>query len=395
MARQTILVRGTPTTVNWDRLAEAAAGLPTYRGLAYGVAVDETTGMPLTPGRDRLQVRLDAASLHRGLVAQAGGDGAAGIAGAVAWTHSAVLALTADGFLPFDETLEPPLVPVPIGPARILGEFPLRRLPVALAGRVTRRGVALAGVRVEATEYAPRTPRGTRPGEGAVFAPARAVFAIAVPLMLSAARVRSIRISAIAGALGVLSASADRGARCLEVRGAPGLAALTPGQLLAFADAPTEPGEWLRIAAVQPGPTPDFPVVFQLDAPLAHQRRVGAGVSGYRKTGADPWSNLVRDTCAGDTLLFTEGAAALAGGNSIELGSASGTVLEVRRLEALRATTNLQGEYRLPPMHRVALVKVTATEPGPPLPPPGMRTATLTQRLDYDVATNRLNIELP
>lgn len=401
MPRESVVVRGDSVIVGWDIPANPAVAPPRFRGLAYGLAVDETTGQPVTPGRNGLRVRADAASLRRGWVAQASGDGAVGIAGMTPLTDPATLILTADRYLPFSDMILPPVGPPPAVALR-RGEFGLRRTPVAVKGRVTRAGAPLVNVAVEVTQYSARTPLipSPVPGGAAVFVNADRMFFVQPPLTQTLppgnGRARRAATGPVAGATGTLSDYADAGSTRVRVRGAAALGTLVAGRFLEIAADDDERREWLRITAVNPGPTPDYPVTFDLETPLARPHRPGATIAARQRTGNGGWRPLARDAQAGDATLFCDPASTLTDGNLAEIGESSGVEPPMFRVvRAFQDVTDGQGFYRLPPLHRVAFVTIRATEPGPPLPPPGSRALTQTLRLDYDAAENELDFALP
>ncbi len=114
--------------------------------------------------------------------------------------------------------------------------------------------------------------------------------------------------------------------------------------------------EYVSIASVHGYSTPDQPATVFLAHSLAHAHRRGADVAPATPLPSVTVNTLARELIAGDACVFLTGFSPdLAGAAVVQIGSAHPEFQVVRRYQA---TADADGTYRLPPISRVARVRL-------------------------------------
>lgn len=332
-------------------------GIAERLGLVWrGRFVDEIDGEPVgSRVRIRSTTGLAAASAERG--------GEAGLVGVPAKAYpllqanpvAIALSAEAEGYLPVDladVVTAHPNHPAEFDPAEPPGPVEMQNLPVRLEGCVRRRDAAdllqpVAGATVALVglwEHAP--PAGTEPP-----ADPAPVLEIRPPLTGAAAvgaQVRRVNL-AVPGFDSVLAESAPRGATELVLESRAGIG---PGNFLMIEAGHPDRLEVVRVASVAPLPPAPFRGRVTLGRPLAVEHLAGAPVSRRNITVAGTARALTRACIPGGVSLFVDSVGGLTVSGFLRIGT--GAAQQIRRVRAYEATTDAEGNYRLPPVHRIA-----------------------------------------
>jgi hypothetical protein len=133
---------------------------------------------------------------------------------------------------------------------------------------------------------------------------------------------------------------------------------LNPGDLLAFETAVSDRVEYASVSAVQPGAVSDEPATVTLAYPLAilHEQ----GTVCVRAMPQVPAANnpLIRDGVPAEQVVFLTALSGLVDGATVEIGG--GAAAEYQTVRLYETTSDANGFYRLPPISRVASVKLHA-----------------------------------
>lgn len=330
--------------------------------------VDELTGQPprgavrLETSETRVTPRVAAGGIA-GLVA----DPAAAFPALAAQSYPFEVIARADGYLPVriqDEVPQTLTFPADFTP-RDLGVVDLHAEPVALRGRVIRRtpaGVvsALDGVTVEVTRFWSRAPTALVP---AASVPA-AMVALTPPLYANWAaggptpgRMRRRTMTAQAGQDKALVAFAAAGS--LRVHLSNSMQAQA-GRFLAIEPDTPERMEVVQIAAIEVGPSADAPATATLTYPLAFNHARGTLAQRVTLTAPGAAKSITRSASAGDTSLYVNNLTGFAAG-IVEVSNGVAAP-EFHAARIYRATTVAGGDgyYRLPPIHRAAMLTLRA-----------------------------------
>jgi hypothetical protein len=357
----------------------ASDGLPSpvgrSQGLAYGLVVDEITG---SSGSAGLRVLTDGAGLT-GKTA----SGVAGLMGVAAPPVVVSIAVEAPGYLPYRQSVDFSVAPpLPV----VLNDFALHRLPVVVRGRVARlqggRTVPVAGATVAVTAYWPSLPLAPASTPPRLFS-LRSPFYFARPAMTG--RVRNWQGLFIPGEDKLLLEPAPAGAATLLLSDRVNLEplALAPNDLLQIDTLDPDRSEYITVQAVAGASDADQPARVTLTCPLASGHLEGTTVRRLRRQATGGWNALERAAIPGDTCLFPATTTGLANAETVEI-DAPGLPNEYHAIQRFTVTSDADGYYRLPPVHRVAQITVTAIA--------GLDTLSQTVAPDYENYENRLDL---
>lgn len=336
--------------------------------------VDETTSQPPA-------LPVAAATTLPGATARAGDGGLVGVVGqpSVAFyaptiaTAHVDLAVSAAGFLPilFDKTVgAQPGYPDAFA-AVDLGDVLLHRMPSWLSGRmVSRTAGPLSGGTINVSGVWPRMQH---PAAAAVAPDAMPCYAgIYADRDTSATVVR--RNFTTAAATKVLLRPGVAGDASLRVSDSIGIAA---GDVVAIEPGDPERLEYIGIKSIAAGSSADQPAMLTLDFALRRDHPEGA-VATRAVPGASGTANpLALPARRGDATVWMTALAGIGAATSaIEIaGGGVGLQPEYQPSARYRAVTGAEGDYALPPIHRVAAVELTASHASQPNPM--KRTAVL------------------
>lgn len=341
-----------------DRLVRAGERL---RALLRARLVDEVSGEPVrTPTRlsspnPGLRVRLASDGLV-GLVAEP----AQVLPQLAATAVDLALDVRSEGFLP--RTLAGTLGPIAGFPDDFapldLGDVALHRGGVAISGRVLQNQsptpVPLAGAAIgidaiwshrppplwlpPALAEAPNVMAAT-PG---LYA-ARAIgTALRERTMLLAAATKRLLEPLVAGQTRLILSDGD---------------GLVAGALLALDIDDGERIELITIAAIAPSVAADEPARITLAHPAAHLHRDGVRCTVAAPQPPGNLAALGREALPGDGTLFLAAAPNLGSGDWIEIDDGV-QAPEYQRVERYGAVSDADGYFRLPPIARVAIVRL-------------------------------------
>ena len=315
---------------------------------------------------------LSVSTSVRGAIARAIEGGRVGVIGQPALAYfgptiangRANLSVRADGFLPLE--LESTLGPQPGYPAafnlRDLGLIALRRRPVRLMGRVVSRTAGpLNAATVSITAVWPVLQQPAGPAQPADAMPLLAGLyrdrtngTVRRRNFTPAVEIKTLMRPAVAGDTVVrLSDSVNIGA----------------GQVLGIEFGDPERLELIGIASMTSGSTPDQPADVTLDHPLrrSHPERASAA-RAVPAGGVGPANLITRPARRNDATIWLSGMTGIAAGtNSIEI-SGGPEPDEYQPTTTYSVPSLPLGQYTLPPIHRIAAVRMTVSHASQPTP---------------------------
>jgi hypothetical protein len=353
---------------------------------------DELTGGP-PESRMTIQVR------EQGLIPRVASDGLAGLVGIPRQVFPGLqtidyfvhLTIRAERYLPRDlEVKLPknPSFPATFTPSQI--NVALHREPVFIAGRTVRVvsnvTAPLPGAQISVTGIW-RTP----PPANIVVAPDPPNLVSIQPPLYSdrAALTQLLRRRDLVPVLAndkALVENLSPGANPIRLSNRQGLG---PGNILFIDAEQADLAEFIAIKSVPTVAPADQPTLVTLNYPLIFAHRRGAVVR--RVTPQPPGANLQFSVSAlsGDVCVFLGGLTGLAAAQHVETTGAPGPD-EHHKVMSFSVTSDPAGYYRLPPLSRVAQLKIHAEKTV------GIQTfkATRIFRPDYQQRENHLDFTL-
>jgi hypothetical protein len=363
-----------------------------FWAVVRGRAIDELTG-----AAPRVPVRITTRA--PGLTPRSAEGGLVGLLGYPAEVFPALAAqgytveftLHADGYLALSGAAalpQDPQFPARFTPAD-LGDLPLHREPVILAGRVLRRVAGartpVAGATVEVTAIWPVLP----PADGSVAPLSPNLVSLRPPLHFAraagagptAGRLRRREMTPVAGEDKELLDEAAAGATRLRVSDRVGLAA---GSILLL---DTDPSieELVVIDTLDTRAAAALPTEVRLTHPLAYRHRRGARVRRVTPQAPSTFRQFARDAIAGDRCVFLDSLAALTAAQVVEVAGGAEPA-EFHWMGRFVATSDAEGRFRFPPLCRVAQLTLQARAGADTTDP-------IEFAPDYTRRENRLDIE--
>jgi hypothetical protein len=301
--------------------------------------------------------------------------------------------LTAPGYLPLE--LAGSLGPIPGFPDVFvpldLGDVPLHRIPVELAGRTLRNNslnpTIVAGASLSILGYWPTFPP-ANVNPPAVMLPPNLVNlspGFYAPRESATGTLRARGFAPIAGEDKDLILPAGRGDQRLRLSNRTTLA---PGSALIIDDLNAPIRERILVDQVDMNSDPDQPAWITLAHPLARTHLEGALVRVANLLPAGAVNSLVRAAIPGDETAFTDGLAGIAAGTIVEVEDAAG-VPEYHEAALYESTSDADGYFRFPSLARAAMVLLHAERLGL-ISPDDARLSP-----DYRVAENRITVMFP
>lgn len=343
-----------------------------FAAAAYPQAVlaltllDEVTGAPPNPAPI-------ATTETMGLTPRVSAGGLAGLAGrplscfAPGFIVGAPLqlSLSGSGFLPIDLNSSigaEPGYPSAFTPVQ-LGTVTLHRTPVVITGRtISRTGIVRAGTAV--TVDGIWLTLVDVPGAPPV---APNWLTIASPLYASRDTTGTVAqqnlTPAPASEVKVLMQPGNVGETTIQVSDQGGLSV---GTIVALDAQDLGRAEYLAITSITSlGPGANFQAALSLAFPLARQHVTGAGVIRMIPAAAGATNALSRAAGAGDVTLFPGSMTGLDASMSA-VAVAGGAATEYHAASVIAATSDAAGFVTLPPVHRVAQLRLRAHHPAEP-----------------------------
>lgn len=276
------------------------------------------------------------------------------------------LSLNGSGFLPVElnSTIgTEPGYPSAFTPVQ-LGTVALHRTPVVITGRtVSRTGVVRAGTAVtvdgiwvtlaDMLSAPPAAPNW---------------LTIASPLYASRDTTGTLAqqnlTQAPASEAKVLMQPSNVGDTTIQVSDQVGLSV---GTIVALDAQDLGRAEYLAVTSIASlGPGANFPAALSLAFPLARQHVIGADVIRMIPAAPGPINALSRAASAGDVTLFPGSMSGLDVSMSAVAVAAGGAVTEYHAASVIAATSDAAGFVTLPPVHRVAQLRLRAHHPAEP-----------------------------
>jgi hypothetical protein len=366
LSPQIVVANGRPWRLLPDTPPPAQAARA--QALARAQLIDELTGEP-PPGRAVVVSRMPGAQPASAEGGHVGLTGRPAALFASAWPLVApfprlALEATLPAFLPV--SLAADLSAQPSWPdAFLLHDFlqiAVHRRPTLLSGRVASRTAGpVVGAVVEVTEvwstFAAIGAAGLVPNALSVHAGLYADRPAGANL-----RRRTLTLQA---PIRTLLRHAQAGDTVLRLSDRQGLVVNRP---LAIEHGDPEREEYILIAAIDTSLAADQPAAVTLAHPLA--RTHGAGTAVHRTTfaAAGPANAITRAARRGDISLFVNGLNGIAPANPTIEVTGGGAPAEYHGIAAWRTTTDAEGAFRLPPIHRVAHLRLRASGGGQPIP---------------------------
>ena len=329
--------------------------------------VDETTGLPPV-------LAVAAATTLPGATARASDGGLVGVVGqpSVAFyaptiaTARVDLTVTAAGFLAI--TLDEAVGAQPGYPdafaAMDLGDVMLHRAPTWLSGRMVSRStgplsggtVRVSGVwaRMQHPAAAAAAPD-AMPCYAGIYADRDTSATMARRNFTPSAATKSLLLPGVAGDI------------TLRLSDSVGIAA---GDVVAVEPGDPERLEYIGIHSIAAGSSADQPATLTLDFPLRRDHREGAVVTRAIAGAGGPTNPLSLAARRGDASVWTTSLGGIGASTSaIEItGGGVGLQPEYQPSARYQTSSGTEGDYALPPIHRVAAVELTATHASQPNP---------------------------
>lgn len=269
-----------------------------------------------------------------------------------------------------------------------LPDITMHRLPVGVRGRTAivagTHTNGLSGATVEVTDYWPTLDSTTGAGN------ATNMLHLQPPLysrrVAGTDTLRRREVTGVAGQDKTLQVEAVAGSNRLRLSDRVGVGANT---VLWVEPDDGELMEYVEVAVMSGGTTPDQPVTVELTYPLAFTHRATTRVrvgnvgpvlpppSGFTK-------QFDRDALPGDEVVFLNNVTNVSVATVVEVRGASGP-REFHRFSRYRTTSNSEGYFVLPPVSRVAQLRLTATHAPNTAPAPQLLSVR------YGLGDNRID----
>jgi len=157
----------------------------------------------------------------------------------------------------------------------------------------------------------------------------------------------------------LLAAAATARTTALRISDRSGLA---PTSVVLVDPDRADVAEIVTIAAVTGWAPPDGPGDLQLALPLRESHPAGSRVIPLTVGAALPPAHLRRDLRSGDRVVFVNDLTNLPDGATVEITDFA-PLKEFQRLRLFQASSDADGYFALPPIHRVAMLAIVATAP--------------------------------
>ena len=333
------------------------------RPMVQARLIDEITGRPPL---GRVRIETDRTDLT-GQAARSGSVGLVGVPERVlppeplAMPAPFRITIEADGFLRVER--EANVGPLPNFPNEFtpadLGEIDLHRLPIRIAGRVTQwvagAHQAVGGATVSIEEVWPQLPAPTAPPGGD---PAHLIW-VGRPVHrvwdVGPSRVRAVTM-APAGVTHDLREPVSAGARRMRLSDRVGL---VPGSVLELDWNDADRREYAVVEDFEGPVSPDEPTFVNLNAPLGYTHRLNAEARAVMPGALGPDNGITRATETGDACIFMAAMAGMVGADAVAL-DAGGPLVDYHVSRRYVTSTDPEGYYRLPPISRLAKLRLHA-----------------------------------
>lgn len=364
MTRRVVNVESTAYLFSPD---DAPASAMRNWALVRARVIDELTGEPplaqmkVETDRTELLARAAAGGLV-GLV----GTPARAFPGLASQDYEVVLSVGARGYVTHREKVK---VAQNVNfPAQFAttdaGTLALHREPVTITGRTVLAAAGttqpVANATVQVTGVWPTLP----PANVVVLPEAPNLVSLLPPTYFArpapAGTLHRREMTPVVGEDKLLLGHAPAGSATLAVSDRVGLAV---GNVLAVDESDPERTEFLVVQAVDGASTDVQPARVTLQYPTARAHAPGVVVRRVTPQPAGTDNHLQRPCIAGDTTVFLDNMADLGAAQVVEM-TGGGSPAEYHLVRRLTAKSDADGYYRLPPLARVAQVKLRADDGG-------------------------------
>jgi hypothetical protein len=350
--------------------------------------IDELTGQPPLSA-----ITIESDALH--LVPRVASDGLVGLVGIpqqvfpalASQKYDLMLKVKARGYIPRKTSFS--ILQDTNFPSNFIPPQPtdlaLHREPTVIAGRVVRASgnttKPLSGAVVKVTGIWRKPP------------PANLVIASGPPNLVSLhPRLYSDRGGAIAGQLErrnlplilgddkFLLDDVSEDANSVRLSNRQNL---NLGNILLIDSDKPDIAEYITIKTIAGAGTVTQPAVIMLDHPLLHAHRKNARVQKANPQSLGPQKQLTQEALAGDICVFLNNVSGLTTGNQVKI-SGGPNAAEYHRVSLFSTISDAEGYYRLPPLSRIAQLKIRAQHGS-------LTPVQMEFRPDYSLHENRLD----
>jgi hypothetical protein len=391
MTRSVVEVSGQTYTISPD-------DTPALAGRTWGVisawVVDEITGRPP-------RSRLTLSSTYPGLSPRLASDGLIGLVGIPTSVFPALdtqsypvqLTIQAEGYLPRQEEVIVAAnadFPNDFTPAE-LGSLALHREPLVIHGRTVLAGntttTPISGVSVRITGIW-RTPP---PAHLIVPAEAPDLISLQPPLYAGYAAItghlQGQYLPPIAGDDKFLLGDAPKGTSSLQLSNRQNIGL---GDILLIDAKSPDLAEYLGVVTIAGASSAAQPAAITLDYALAYTHRQGALIQKVNPQALGAQKQLTQAALDGDACIFLNDVTGLETAHEVQITGGLQPP-EYHRCRLFEVTSDAEGYFRFPPLHRVAQVEIQA-EMQPPPPPPIPVAPPVLLSPDYTSRENCLDI---
>ena len=360
-----------------------------WRAIARAHVADEIT-------REAIRHQIRVSTEHDGLVPRVASDGIVGVIGRPAQLFPTLAAAAVDlhltievpGYLPLplDRTLGPIAGFPDTFAALDLGIALLHRPGVAIEGRVVQNltsptPIAGASVEIEGVWSTLPPPNWTPPAleeaatlvalDQGLYAPRDVATTISQRNLVLSAQAKKLVVPLVAGAQRVLTSDRD------------GLAA---GDVLVIDRDDPAHLEAIELTQVDTASSVDQPTWLTLAHPVAHLHREGAVCTAATPQAPINVTTFARAGIAGDRVAVLAAVPAFASGVVVEVADGV-TTREFQRIDVYATTSDADGFFRLPPIARVAFVRLRVQHAG-------FTDSVPIVTLDYRTAIQRVTVAM-
>jgi hypothetical protein len=391
MAREIVVVDSRSLTVNFDDRRNVG---DRFQSLVIGQLVDELTGAPV---RSPLKV----ATTLDGARPKVSTDGVGGLTGIPRRVYPMLdaapfppydVTYEATGYLPITETISLPAQPG--FPADFsgedLGQMPVRRRPLSIKGRTYGMSAGNASVPIDGAAVAITGIWRFVEDIDVIGGPTVVALCSLSPGLYGdrplGASIEIVALPVVAEDPRQLMQAAGPGEREIQVS----RSGLASPDVLGFEVGDPDREEFLEVEAVIAPNDPNSPATVRLRFPFKHRHPEGS--MAQRVTVPTPGAadaTLAEGARSGDVTLFVDSITGLGPVQLVRVAG-GGLAPEFSTLRLYEATSDPDGFYRLPEIHRVAAVEVSASRAAPPPALAGVSPLTL----NYALYENRVDLPM-
>lgn len=301
-------------------------------------------------------------------------------------SYTVDLSVQAEGYVPMEAQVQVPQdnrFPAAFTPPPLV-TLALHREPVVISGRTVRVSAGTTQPVTGATVTVTGIWRTVPPANQSVNAAPPNLVLLQPPLYSGQAalisQLQGQDLLPVAGDDKQLLDAVPAGANPIRLSNRQNLAV---GDLLLIDAGNSDLAESLAIKAITGASTPDQPARVTLTYPLAYPHRQNTLIQKLNPQAPGVDEALADAAIAGDSCVFLNSVSGLAGFSQVRLGGGSNPDA-YHRVSLFTATSDADGYYRLPPLSRVAQLKLQVAKAA-------LKSVETEFRPDYTVRENRLD----